>query len=616
MIDITVSGIQKEYGANKVLRGVSFEVQAGEHIGLLGANGAGKTTLFRIISGEERADEGEITTFPGKRLGLLSQMPEYDEDATVRVVLDQAFAPLHAMQKKLDELSARLDKDAGAMRLYGELAHRFEALGGFETDVRLSRVRNGLNIDDTLYDRPMETLSGGERTRVNLARLVLEETDILLLDEPTNHLDMRSTEWLEDYLSRYKGTVLVISHDRFFLDVVVKRIVEIENGVAKLYSGNYSFYVVEKQRRFDEQMDNFLRQRKEADRLLATARRMHDYAGKNAKLHRQAKSMERRAERLQTTDRPNRAQSLKGRFQASKFSADDVLRAVDISKRFGEKTLFSDVTLQISPGERIALLGDNGTGKTTLMNILCGALEPDTGRIQRGPAVKTAVLPQHTVWEHPERTLYDTMLYEADCSAQSARNRLGMFHFQAEDVFKTVEVLSGGERSRLKLCMLMGEQINFLLLDEPTNHLDIASREWMEEAVESYEESLLFISHDRYFIARFATRIWEISNSDILDFQGSYAQFRAYKESLEQSGKPEPAAQPAAEKPKKQAMRTEKRLRTIELELQALERREADLEALLTQHQSDADRLMELLREKDDLREIWQATYEQWEALQ
>ena len=619
MIDISIQNLQKYYGGKPVLTDVSFTVQAGEHVGLLGANGAGKTTLFRLLSGEEPPDGGYFSL--SKKAGVLSQIPDVPASFTVRDVMDEAFAALREMERRMADLEQEmgcrggLPSPVGAqsapLREYGELLHRYEDAGGYETARRVSVVRQGLQIDDALYARPFHLLSGGEKTRINLARLMLEDSAILLLDEPTNHLDVASAEWLEEFLSDYKGTALMISHDRFFLDNTVTRVVELEDGKSTVYNGGYSFFAREKERRQAEAEERYQREQREYKRLTDTARRMHDYAGKNDKLHRRAFAIEKRAERIPVTERPKKQAELRQKFHSSPLRSDDVLRAVDVSKRFGEHVVLHPATLTVSPGDRIALLGANGAGKTTLLKLLTGELPSDSGTVRPGPAVRPAVLPQSVTFERPERTLYDTMLY-AGFTPQDARNRLGGFHFRNEDVFKTVDVLSGGERSRLALCLLMREETNFLLLDEPTNHLDIQSREWIEEAVEAFDQTLLFISHDRYFTARFATRIWALENGALTDFHGTYEEYRMWL-SLHSAEAPVGRAAPARRpsKPDEAKSARAERVRNKEMleKLKEIDRRFGEIEEALGQPgvYTDPERMTALLREQKEIAPVTEA---------
>ena len=551
MIDIGVTGLVKSFDLEKkILDGLTFQIDTGERVGILGRNGAGKTTLFKILTGELDYDEGEVFIAPGKRLGLISQIPVYPAEYTVEDVLRTAFSRMERLKGEMDALAEKMaagDSSAATLKRYGDLSARFEGLGGWDTDTAVSKVANGLTIDDSMRSRLFSELSGGEKTRVNLGRLILEDTDILLLDEPTNHLDLQATMWLEEYISKFRGTVLTISHDRYFLDRTVTRIIEIADGKAAFYSGNYSFYAVEKERRYQERMKQYLKEQAKIRQLEKAADQMHLWAfmGNDA-LHKRAFSMEKRIERMRTTEKPTKAKKMNAQFASREFRGDEVLQLRGLTKSFGDRTLLSDVYLRVEPGERIALLGENGTGKTTLLNMIVGQERPDSGSIRLGPAVVTAYLPQIIRFAHPERSLLDTMLYEKKgMTAQSARNRLAQYQFQGEDVFKSVSALSGGELSRLRLCMLMDEQTSFLILDEPTNHLDIEAREWVEEAVEAFDGTLLFVSHDRYFINRFATRIWELENQTIRDFPCGYEKYRSIKEK-------EAIAAPACSRPGKE----------------------------------------------------------------
>ena len=534
MIDIQLTGLVKEFEVGtRILDGFSLQVDTGERVGLLGKNGAGKTTIFRILTGELQPDEGEVFIAPGKRLGLISQIPVYPEGYTVQDVLETAFTPLRAMEREMAALAEQMGENAGGEVLtrYDKLSAAFESGGGYDMEMRLNKVCNGLTIGLDMRARPFSALSGGEKTRINLARLILEDTDILLLDEPTNHLDLNATEWLEDYLGRFKGTVLAISHDRWFLDRVVKRVAEVQNGKAELYSGNYSFYVTEKELRYQERMRQYEKEQAKIAQLEKSAEQLRTWAFMGMdKTYKRAISMERRIERLRTTDKPTKERKLDVRFGEQEFHGDEAMVISGLSKSFGERGLFSNVDLEVAGGERIALLGDNGAGKSTLLKIILGEEAPDAGSVYLGPAIKIGYLPQIIRFDRPDRNLVDTMLYAQNCTTQEARDRLAAFRFRGEDVFKSVSALSGGEQSRLRLCMLMDSKINFLILDEPTNHLDISSREWIEDAVTAYGGNLLFVSHDRYFIEKFATRVWMLEDGKITDFKGGYTEFRALRE--------------------------------------------------------------------------------------
>ena len=624
MIDISVSNLTKEFEVGKkILDGLTFQVDQGERVGLLGKNGAGKTTVFKIITGEMDYDDGQVMTAPGKTVGLISQIPVYPPEYTVEDVLSTAFSKLHRMEEEMAALTAKMgeDSDPALLRRYGELSAAFEAKGGYDTATELNKVCNGLEIPQSMREQLFSALSGGEKTRVNLARLILEDTDILLLDEPTNHLDLRATEWLEEYLDKFKGTVLAISHDRWFLDKVVLRVIEIVDGRAEFYEGNYSFYVVEKERRYQEQLKQYEKEQAKIGQLEKAAEqlRIWAYSG-NDKIFKRAQSMEKRIERMRTTDKPRKERKLDIRFGERDFRGDEVMVIKGLAKRFDGRTLFSDVNLLVEGGERIALLGDNGTGKSTLIKILMGEEPPSEGKIRMGPTVKIGYLPQIIHFSHPERNLVDTMIYDLDCSTQTARNRLAAFNFRGEDVFKPVSALSGGEQSRLRLCMLMDEKINLLILDEPTNHLDVASREWIEEAVEDYEGNLLFVSHDRYFINRFATRIWMLEDGHITDFEGTYQEFQAARERKQAQAKAAPPAQ--EQKPKKEKPRRPGGTKELEKQVAAAERAVAKAEErqykLSLRAEEVASNYLELQKvyeEQKALEDEIAALYAKWEQL-
>ena len=619
MIDVSVRSLVKSFELGKnILDGLSFTVTAGERVGILGHNGCGKTTLFRILVGELRADEGDVMIAPSKRLGLISQIPVYPEGWTTEQVLKDAHRHLYRIAERMEELSLEMERDSSKALLaeYDRLQEDFRRLGGYDMDTDRSRVANGLDISPAMLHQRFDSLSGGEKTRVNLARLILEDTDILLLDEPTNHLDLHATEWLEDYLLGFKGTVLVISHDRYFLDKVVQRSIEIDEGKAEFYSGNYSFYVEERQRRFEEKLKKYEKDQAKIDQLTRAAEQMHLWAFMgNDKLHKRAFSMEKRIEKLSQSEKPQEQRKLNVKFKQREFNGDEVLVMEDVSKGFGDRTLFSDLSLTVTGGERIALIGDNGTGKSTLVKLIMGEETPDSGYLYKGPAVRSAYLPQHVRFSVEERSALDTMLYDCRCQPQQARDRLAAFGFKGEDVFTPVGALSGGEKSRLRLCMLMGSDINFLILDEPTNHLDIASREWMEDALSDYEQTLLFVSHDRYFIEKFATRIWALSDGKITDFRGGYEAYCQWKSRQQVYAQAE-KRQEKEKKPKPQRPKNnDKAIARTERDIQRLEEKIAGLDQLAEENGSDYQKLMEIAAEKETLETELMELYEKWEEL-
>ncbi len=619
MVDIAVTNLTKFFviGEN-LLQDLTFEIQEGERVAILGRNGCGKTTLLRILTREIDYDEGEVYVNPNKRIGLISQIPVFPEGYTVEDVLRSAYADLQQVQKQMRRLEEQMQSGAteSQLRDYDALSNRFQAGGGYEMDVELDKVCNGLGISQEQRAQEFDSLSGGEKTRVNLARLLLEKTDILLLDEPTNHLDLNSVEWLEQYIKAFKGTVLAISHDRYFIDQIAERVIEIVDGHAEFYSGNYSFYMDEKQARFDLQMKQYEQEQAKLKQLGYTVERMKGWGINNRTLYRRAMSIQHRMERIRKTEKPKAERTMKATFGEKDFSGDVVFKMKNVSKAFGERTLFSDVNLNVEAGERIALLGDNGTGKSTFIKCLLGE-ENCAGKIQFGPTVKWGYLPQIIHFDHPERSLYDTMLYEKNCPPQTARDRLGAFLFQGEDVFKTVGNLSGGEQSRLRLCMLMDEKINLLILDEPTNHLDIASREWVEAAIEEFEGVLLFVSHDRYFIEKFAERIWLLEDGTIRDFRCGYQKYRAILEheaAARQTVKQPPREK--KEKPRGGTKESDKRIRKLEREIEKQEAAIAALDGQIEAAAADYQELTRLLGEKENAEAQLMDLMEQWEEAQ
>ena len=627
MAEISVQGLNQYFGERQVLRDLSFDLAPGERVGLVGPNGCGKTTLLKILAGEEEYESGTVSIAKGARLGLLEQLPVYDPDTTVREVLWQAFAWLEDMGREMHRLEEDMaaGKDVDLDR-YSRLQTAFELGGGYDLDVAYDRMTHGLKIDPEMQGRPFMSLSGGEKTRVNLARLMLSGTDLLLLDEPTNHLDMDSIEWLEEYLTSFRGAVLIVSHDRYFLDHVTTRTLELRDGTIFSWPGNYSYFAEKKDELARQLEAAKRRQDKEIARLEKAVGNLHLWAfmGNDA-LHKRAFSMQKRIDRMERIQTIRKERKMKNQFNLAAQSGEDVFAIEELSSGY-DAPLIRDFSAMVYRGERIAILGPNGCGKTTLLTTLLGLLPPLHGIVYTGTGVEVGYLPQVVQFDHPERTLVDTLLFETGCSAQEARDRLAAFAFQGETVFKTVDVLSGGEKTRLKLCLFMYRKINTLFLDEPTNHLDILSREWVEDAIDDFSETMLFVSHDRYFIDRFATRIWLVEDGHILDFEGGYQDFLAWRERRRQvesaqreREKKLASGEKVPEKPPKAAAvnqkEREKRRRERARRIAAIEERLPELEEEMAACEGgDYVKLGELYHSKESLEDELLALYEEAEA--
>lgn len=629
MIILSAQHIAKSFGVNAVLRDVSLTVQQGDRIGLVGVNGCGKSTLMRILAGLDAQDGGEISLVRGLRVGYLAQQNMVTSGETVWNELQKVYEQVFAMEKKLRELEdemAHAHTDAQRFAQlsadYDRLTQRFEEADGYSWKSMVSGVLNGLGFKLAQYDQCVDSLSGGEQTRLCLARLLLQKPDLLLLDEPTNHLDMETLQWLENYLAAYKGSVLVISHDRYFLDHVCTGIVEILMGSSEQYNGNYTRYIAQRQERFESRMRAYEIQQKEIERQQAIIARYRMF--NREKSIRAAESREKALDRMEKLEKPVDERAIRFSFEARRRTGEDVLQLTEISKSFGEKHLFHDLTLRVRAGDRVALIGPNGVGKSTLIKIIVGEEQPDTGFIRYGSNVDIGYYDQHQSTLHADKTALDEIWDRFPQMEQSnVRGALGMFLFTGDDVFKPIHTLSGGEKGRVALTALMLRKDNLLLLDEPTNHLDMDSREVLEDALTDFGGTIITVSHDRYFINRIANRIIEMQPDGVTEYIGNYDDYIERKnrpvavEAEAGKTKTELEKEKRREKLSRQALRQLKiRVQEAEKAVGVKEAEIAELEAQMADPSlySDAQKSADVQRAYQKAQQALQTLYEQWEA--
>ncbi|MCL2235955.1 MAG: ABC-F type ribosomal protection protein [Defluviitaleaceae bacterium] len=610
MIDISVHELNKYYGSNHVLRGITLEIYRGEKIGLLGKNGSGKTTLFKIIAEDEYYDSGSVSKASDKKVETLSQIPVFGEGDTVEDVLRSSFEEVFNVYDAMKKIEG--NDTPSMLTRYGKLMEEYERLGGYEVETKVEKICNGMNISEDMRNSPFSLLSGGEKTRVNLARILLRDCDILLLDEPTNHLDLTSLSWLENFIKEFPGTVVVISHDRVFLDNVVSRIIEIDNGEANFYSGNYTFYVEEKERRYQTLAKQYKHQQRKIEQLETAIKRQRVWAAinpANSGLAKRALAMEKRIEQMEKVDKPATSRKMTEDFNSGGYAAKEVVSLDSVSKSYGLNMLMDDVSLVIGRNERIALIGANGCGKTTLLKMIMGEESCDEGEIKVSSNIKIAYLSQIVIFDNENMTVLDALRSVNPSPEEKLRSILARFRFKALDVAKRVGSLSGGEKSRLKLCLLMQNQANFLILDEPTNHLDIESREWIEDAVADFSGTMLFISHDRFFLNHFASKIWSMEGGTITEYDGGFDDFlRGADLSENQQTKKKKKKPPIKTKEKAvNSLSIETQIYNAEAEMVAL-----DEEIALNLSASNYDEMEVLYRKKHQLEELIASLYNEW----
>ena len=626
MIECSANNITKYYGANKIFENISIELKTNEHIGLIGPNGCGKTTLMKILVGIEDYQGGNISFRKGSKVGYLDQIFDCKPNTTVIEILEGAFQNVWDIKKQMKSLEEQLKKLEGkaldtAMKNYGYLMDKYELHGGYEVETNINKICQGLNITNDYREMSFEQLSGGEKTRVMLGKLLLEEPDILLLDEPTNHLDIDSIEWLESFLQSYKGTVLIISHDRRFLDQVVEKIIELSPTGTSVYDGNYSYYAVEKERRFLLEYKAYENNQKKIKEMEDQIQRYRIWGAMrdSEKMYKRAKELEKRLEKLEVLDRPT-LENRKIRLSPkdTNRSGKIVLRIDELSKSFEEKNLFTDLCLTVFYQDHLCIMGENGSGKTTLLKIILEGLPSDKGTVSLGANVKIGYLPQNMVFENEEMTLLEYFMDLHLVNEGEARSELAKMLFIKDDVYKKISNLSGGEKSRLKLSSLVYENVNLMILDEPTNHLDIDSREVLEEILFHFKGTILFVSHDRYFIQRIANKIMVIENCKGKLYPMPYDDYleERQKEMMESSTKndfkiPKKAQTKTIKKPV-----NEYKLTKVEEELESLGEKLNLVEKQMILNSVDAEKLLELYKEKELLEDEYEETFIHWEKLQ
>ncbi len=632
MILLSLQGVKKSFGTNEVLRDASLVLQDGQRMGLVGVNGCGKSTLMKIIAGLETADDGTITMQKGIRLGYLAQQGMVDESKTVLEEMESVFEPVMRMEEELRSLECQMaeavEDEALLHRLgsrYDQLTRTFEKSNGFGWRSTVQGVLAGLGFRKEQQSQPAKLLSGGERTRLCLARMLLTEPDLLLLDEPTNHLDLKSIAWLEDYLRTYRGAVLLVSHDRYFMDHVCDRMCELLLGATECYDGNYTAYMAQRAQRFEIRMKAYEMQQKEIARQQAIIARYRRF--NREKSIRAAESREKRLEKMDRLEKPQDESAIHFRFDCRRRTGEDVLMVDELKKGFDQRVLFDHVKMHLRAGDRVALIGDNGVGKSTLFKCLIGEEKPDGGTIRLGAGVDIGYYDQHQAHLHENKTVLDEVWDDFRRLDQTeVRGALGMFLFTGDDVLMPISTLSGGEKGRVALTKLMLRKDNLLLLDEPTNHLDMDSREVLEDALEGFPGTILAISHDRYFINRFANKVCVLENGGIREYLGNYDDYYEKITRLQEpDGDAPQVTKTAMDKEKRRSREEEKRLREKKAALKQAEEAiaKAEEEAEAMEHQlsqpdtyQDAEKAAALAKayqqKKDEIDEL----YRQWEVLE
>lgn len=633
---LSCQNISKAFNEEPVLCNVSFHIEDYDKAAIVGINGAGKTTLLRIIVGEQSADEGIVTLAKGKTLGYLAQNQDVNSENTIYDELLAVKADVIAMEQKIREMELSMKQVSGSeldalMDSYTRLTHTFELLNGYAYKSEIMGVLKGLGFEEEEFSKKISTLSGGQKTRVALGRLLLLKPDLIILDEPTNHLDLNSITWLETYLLNYKGAVLIVSHDRYFLDRIAGKVIEIDQTKATTFIGNYSDYAVKKEQLRTAALNAYLKQQQEIKHQEAVIEKLKSF--NREKSIKRAESREKMLSKIDVLDKPTMARTdIHMTLTPRCASGNDVLHIEGLTKSFGNEALFCDLGMDIKRGEHVAIIGDNGTGKTTILKIINGLLSADTGTITLGTNVHIGYYDQEHHVLHMEKTLFEEI---SDAypylNNTEIRSTLAAFLFTGDDVYKRIGDLSGGERGRMSLAKLMLSESNFLILDEPTNHLDITSKEILEDAINAYEGTVLYVSHDRYFINRTASRILDLTGGKLIGYLGNYDYYLEKKDTLSEvylkADSPSPKKEEnlsdtkldwqAQKEMQAKARKKENDLRKCEEAITALEQQLSEIEAMMSQQEvaTDVAKLQELTQKQDEINTELTVLYDQWETL-
>lgn len=633
---LSCQNINKAFGTDEILKNVSFTINDREKAAIVGINGAGKSTLLKIIVGEQSKDDGEVILAKGKTLGYLAQHQDLSSDKTIYEEVLEIKADIILLEEKLRKMETDMKHKDGEelkamLEAYNKANHEFELKNGYAYKSEITGILKGLGFSEEEFDKPVAALSGGQKTRVSLGKLLVSKPDIILLDEPTNHLDMESIAWLETFLLNYSGAVIIVAHDRYFLDKVVSKIVELDNGVASVYTGNYTAYADKRAMVREAQIKAYLNQQQEIKHQEEVIAKLKSF--NREKSVKRAESREKMLDKIERIDKPSEVNDkMNIKLEPQIVSGNDVLTVEDLSKSYPPNTLFDNISFDIKRGERVALIGNNGTGKTTILKIINGIVKADKGEIKLGSKVKIGYYDQEHNVLHSDKTLFDEISDEYPTLTNTQiRNVLAAFLFTNDDVFKRICDLSGGEKGRVSLAKLMLSEANLLILDEPTNHLDITSKEILENALNQYTGTVLFVSHDRYFINKAATRILDLTNQSLVNYIGNYDYYLEKRDELtkiyagleetdEAKGQSESAVKTDWKQQKEEQARKRKReneLKKTEERIHELEARNAEIDELIVQPDicTNVPKLLELNNEKTQIDEELLDLYDKWEEL-